>query len=51
MSRRTIELIAIGLAGLLIIGLIAYDRGRTHYRGDEYGDHGTPVTTVVQIVP
>jgi hypothetical protein len=48
--RRAIEWVLIIVAGLLVIGLIAYGRGPKHYRGDEIGSHGTKVV-VVHIVP
>jgi hypothetical protein len=51
MSHRAVQWIAIGLLALLLVGLVGWVHGRTHYRGDEVGDHGDPVTTVIQIVP
>jgi hypothetical protein len=50
MSNNVVRWILIGAAALLIIGLVAYDHGRKHFRGDEQGSHGGQVTTV-QIVP
>lgn len=37
-------------AAVLLVGLMAYARGRDHYRGDEIGSHGTKVV-VVHVVP
>lgn len=48
--RRALELLLIVIAGLLVVGLIAYARGPKHHRGDEIGSHGTKVV-VVHIVP
>ena len=48
--RRWVEWLLIGVAGLLVVGLIAYARGPKHHHGDEVGSHGTKVV-VVRIVP
>ena len=48
--RRAIEWLAVGVAILLVVGLIAYARGPKHHRGDEIGSHGTKVV-VVHVVP
>ena len=48
--KRAIAWLLIVLAGLLVVGLIAYARGPKHYRGDEIGSHGTKVV-IVHIVP
>jgi hypothetical protein len=48
--RRAIEWLIIGVAALLVVGLIAYARGPKHHRGDEIGSHGTTVV-VLHIVP
>jgi hypothetical protein len=48
--RRWIEWLLIGVAALLVVGLIAYARGPKHHRGDEIGTHGTKIV-VVHIVP
>ena len=36
---------------LLVVGLIAFARGRMHHRGDEVGSraHGVPAPTVVVV--
>ena len=48
--RRVVDWLLIVVAGLLIVGLIAYARGPKHHRGDEVGSHGTKIV-VVHIVP
>jgi hypothetical protein len=48
--RGVVDWLLIVVAGLLIVGLIAYARGPKHHRGDEVGSHGTKVV-VVHIVP
>ena len=48
--RRGVEYLLVGLATLLLVGLMANARGHKHYRGDEVGSHGTKVV-VVHIVP
>ncbi len=48
--RRILDWLLIGVAGLLVVGLIAYGRGTKHYRGDEVGSHGTKVV-IVHVVP
>ncbi len=48
--RRVADWLLIVVAGLLIVGLIAYARGPKHHRGDEVGSHGTKIV-VVHIVP
>ena len=48
--RRPIDWVIVALAVVLVIGLMAYARGRPHYRGDEIGSHGEDVV-VVRIVP
>jgi hypothetical protein len=48
--RRVIEILLVILAGLLLVGLMAYARGDKHHRGDEVGTHGTKIV-VVHIVP
>lgn len=48
--RDIVDWVLIGIAALLVVGLIAYARGPKHHRGDELGSHGTKVV-VVHIVP
>ena len=48
--HRWVEWLLILAAAVLIVGLMAYARGPTHYRGDEIGSHGTKVV-VIHIVP
>jgi hypothetical protein len=50
MTRRVVELVLIGVAIALLVGLAAYGRGHKHHRGDEVGSHGTKVV-VVHVVP
>jgi hypothetical protein len=49
-TRRIVDLVLIGVAIALLVGLAAYARGHKHHRGDEVGSHGTKVV-VVHIVP
>ncbi len=44
--RRWVEWLLIGVAGLLLVGLIAYARGPEHHHGDETGTHGTRIILV-----
>lgn len=48
--RRGVELILIGVAAALLIGLAVYASGPKHHRGDEIGTHGTKIV-VVHVVP
>ena len=48
--RKAVEWLIVVVAGLLIVGLIAYARGPEHHHGDEIGSDGSHVV-VVQIVP
>ena len=48
--RNLVDWVLIAIAGLLVVGLIAYARGPKHHHGDELGSHGTKVV-VVHIVP
>src|SRR4029079_1739294 len=44
--RRWVEWLLIGVAGLLVVGLIAYARGPKHHHGDETGSHGTSLVLI-----
>lgn len=44
--RRWVEWLLIGVAGLLVVGLIAYARGPKHHHGDETGSHGTSLVVI-----
>jgi peptidoglycan hydrolase-like protein with peptidoglycan-binding domain len=41
--RRIVEWVVVGVAALLVVGLIAYARGPKHHEGDEVGSHGTRI--------
>ena len=44
--RRWVEWLLIGVAGLMVVGLIAYARGPKHHHGDETGSHGTSLVLI-----
>jgi hypothetical protein len=44
---RWLEWLLIAVAGLLVIGLIAYARGPEHHEGDTVGSHGTPILLIL----